>query len=117
MRRHCLVAALVTALLTAAAAGCGSSDAAAPSGQPVSVEAARVLDGSVDVEGYLIAGAEVELCDMILESYPPQCGGATLVVEGADLDALTTSEAAGVRWSDDPVTLSGTVDDGVLDVR
>ena len=51
----------------------------------------------------------VRLCDAVLESFPPQCGGATLVVDGLDLASLDLEEANGLRWAEG-VTLLGSVE-------
>lgn len=105
--------ALIVLLLTA---GCGSGG----SSGPLSIQQALSSHGSDPrtVRGSLIAtGDTVRLCGAILESYPPQCGGPFLVVQGLDLgtfEGLTT--ASGVTWSDREVELTGTVADGVLTV-
>ena len=55
------------------------------------------MNGSlfVDAEGTVL------LCSAIAESFPPQCGGSRLVVDGLDLDVLAdVQEANGVRWVD-----------------
>ena len=58
----------------------------------------------------------------LAESYPPQCGGASLVVEGLELasvESLTTPaepEYAHTSWTNAPVELYGVVADGVLAV-
>jgi hypothetical protein len=68
-------------------------------------------DDIVSVSGALFVDADgtVRLCEAIAESFPPQCGGASLVVEGLDLGALDLQEAEGVRWAD-AVTLLGSVE-------
>ena len=83
------------ALLSAAAlAGCGG--------------------GGEERRGFLVdTGAELRLCEALAESYPPQCGGESLLVEGEPPDG-EWSEAQGVRWTDEQVTLRGEVEDGVL---
>ncbi|MGH2428415.1 MAG: hypothetical protein ACRDGV_05945 [Candidatus Limnocylindria bacterium] len=77
-----------------------------PDGPGLSVSDAIATAGSGDrvvVTGALFADPEgtVRLCEAIAESFPPQCGGARLVVEGLDLDAIPDlEEANGVRWSE-----------------
>lgn len=68
-------------------------------------------DDIVAVTGALFVAADgsVLLCDLIAESFPPQCGGARIAVEGLDLDALDLDEANGVRWVE-RVTLLGSVE-------
>lgn len=58
------------------------------------------------------------LCGALAESFPPQCGGGALVIVGLDEAVLDTALASsgGVTWSDQAVTLSGTLDNGVLTV-
>ena len=51
----------------------------------------------------------VRLCDAVLESFPPQCGGAWLLVDGLDLTSLELEEANGLRWAEG-VTLLGSVE-------
>ena len=74
--------------------------------------AAGTIDGPFVVTGYLFVDADgnAVLCEAIAESYPPQCGGASIDVAG-DIpmwDDLTADQ--GLRWSDDPVELEGTFD-------
>lgn len=68
-------------------------------------------DDIVAVTGALFVAGDgsVLLCDLIAESFPPQCGGARIAVEGLDLDSLELQEANGVRWSE-RVTLLGSVE-------
>jgi hypothetical protein len=139
MRPHLLIrggagwlAALV--LLTLALAACatapastsgpstapGSSAAATPAGAPLDVDglvaALPGLDGATaTVTGFLLlTGDQARLCAMTLESYPPQCGGATIRVLGAVPQAVVAS----LEHTNDPtlaqaiwgqVTITGTV--------
>lgn len=70
------------------------------------------------VNGFIVATQDqVRFCSALFESYPPQCGGDSLRVEGLDLatiEGLTTAE--GVTWSDQPIQLLGSVQDGVITV-
>ncbi len=70
------------------------------------------------VRGNLLAERdEIRLCSALAESFPPQCGGASLRVEGLDLERVGGLTSAGdVAWSDRPVELRGVVEDGVLRV-
>ncbi|MDA1061941.1 MAG: hypothetical protein O2895_03400 [Chloroflexi bacterium] len=124
-----LLAALAGLLLLAAA--CSDDDdaddadaTAAPlsrgAGPGISVAEARAstLDGPLLVNGFLVVqGDEAELCEALAESFPPQCGGDSLAVEGLDLDAFEglSSEQA-TRWSEAPIQLLGAVEGGVLTV-
>ena len=54
--------------------------------------------------------AGTRLCDALMESYPPQCGWAWVVVANpGDLD-VELDEAQGIAWSPSPVVLTGTYD-------
>lgn len=87
-------------------------------GGGLSVEEALETDaeGTIAVQGFIVAeGGTALLCDLLAESFPPQCGGASLEVanlDSIDPDDLTTSQS--VTWSDLPVTLLGEIVDGIL---
>lgn len=59
----------------------------------------------------------LRLCYSVLESYPPQCGKPSLVVEGLDLNTVSDlTTANGVTWSDGEIKVLGTVAAGTLTV-
>jgi hypothetical protein len=101
-------------------AGGPSDDTGRPDGSTaISVGEARAgnHEGPVLVKGYLFVDAEGKaiLADAILESYPPQPGGALLEVEGidlADVEGLQTDQ--GRSWTNDMVELLGTVEGKTL---
>lgn len=69
-------------------------------------------DDLVTVTGALFVDADgtVRLCDAIAESFPPQCGGARILVDGLDLEAVDELETEGdVSWAES-VTLFGSVE-------
>jgi hypothetical protein len=69
-------------------------------GEPVLVNGALFID----------ADGEVLLCEAIAESFPPQCGGARLLVEGLDPASIPDLEEANdVRWAES-VQLLGRVE-------
>ncbi|MGK0275647.1 MAG: hypothetical protein ACI9N0_002033 [Ilumatobacter sp.] len=80
--------------------------------------------GIVAVRGFLFDdGSGLRLCSVLAESFPPQCGGALLTVEGFDFDRMIevpeyelvqVENSGGVRWSDGHVTLFGEVVNGNL---
>lgn len=73
-------------------------------------------DGSLHVVGLLIDdGSGWQLCEEVLESYPPQCGGQTLTVEGLDPEQVPLEESGGVRWQTE-ATVVGEVDGDTLTV-
>ncbi|HXV58007.1 MAG TPA: hypothetical protein VD704_09075, partial [Gaiellaceae bacterium] len=64
-----------------------------------------------------VAGDETRLCAALAESFPPQCGGPSLVVAGLEPEAVAGIVAeGGVMWTDRPIELEGTVQDGRLEV-
>jgi hypothetical protein len=104
------------------------STTTAPGGSVVlTVEQALAAEQGqlVNVTGFVMATVEKTiLCSALAESYPPQPGGATLPLEGLDLNSLVgLSSTAGqedlaeVTWSDYWVVLTGVVKDGVLTVE
>lgn len=93
----------------------------APVGPGISVAEAlqSTLAGPLLVNGFVVTTADdtVYLAEALAESLPPQPGGATLIVEGLDLDVLDgLTSAQGITWSDQPVQILGDVADGVLTV-
>ena len=116
------ILSLVFALLVAACRG-GSEQKPVPvSGMPiqggglsVSEALASDLEGPLMVKGHIVArDGEVRFCEALLESLPPQCGGASVRLEGLDLAGLR--EQDGVRWSDDTVSVLGEIVKGTLTV-
>jgi hypothetical protein len=109
-------------VLAVTLAGCGGSDddltepGGGPGGEPVGVGVAvdDGLTGSVTLTGFLLDDGQVRLCDAIMESYPPQCGGASVSVEGVDVAALEGATVEGeVAWLEQ-ATVTGQLEDGVL---
>ena len=85
------------------------------------IEHALRLHGArrVHVRGFLLRFDQepLRLCAQLLESFPPQCGGPSLVVEGLNIDSLSDIIRGGdCAWSARPVELDGIVDDGILQV-
>jgi hypothetical protein len=73
------------------------------------------LDGPLMVKGFVVrTGDEVRLCSALAESFPPQCGGPSLAVEGT-VDADFAQEGD-VRWTETEVSLLGDVEGDVLRV-
>jgi hypothetical protein len=128
MRTLALIATLAAAAALAAcggeeddapAAGGTSSGAAAPqssglgAGPAVSIDEA-LASGSDEMQlvaGNLLAqGGEVRLCSALAESFPPQCGGASLHVVGLKLEEVDGLITEGdVGWTDRPIELLGVV--------
>ncbi len=130
-----LGAVLLLVIATAVVSACGSTpgDGGGTPEPPavLSIEEALAVDPGQDVsvQGSLVAtgsGADQKmvLASVLLESYPPQAGGATLPLEGLDLDSIVglsstigQPELAPVTWSDFWLVLSGPVTDGTLKVE
>ena len=73
------------------------------------------LDGPLTVKGFVVqTGDRARLCSALAESFPPQCGGPSLEIEGS-VDAAFAQEG-NVRWTETEVSLLGHVDQGVLRV-
>lgn len=85
-------------------------------GLEVSEALATDAVGIIAVQGYLLDdGTGALLCEALAESYPPQCGGASIPVTGYE-EAIDVplANASGVTWTDDRVTLFGEIVEGVL---
>jgi ABC-type glycerol-3-phosphate transport system substrate-binding protein len=94
-------------------AACGGSD------EVTSLSDAADADDGTDAEltGFVVSvSGDTKLCEVLLESFPPQCGGANVVVVGLNLGALDAQTEGNVTWTDGTVTLSGTIEDGALEV-
>jgi hypothetical protein len=119
MKTLIFIAALLAATALAACGGDGDGSAD-DAGTAISIDDALTSDSDdpLLVSGNLLAeGGEVRLCSALAESFPPQCGGASLAVEGldlADVDGLVTE--GNVSWTDRPIQLLGVVSDGTLTV-
>ena len=122
---------MLAALLAAATlAGCGgddSDDAAGGNTMPgttqsagagISIEEALESDSSEPllVNGnLLVMDGQARLCSALAESFPPQCGGASLLVTGLDVAQVEGLIMEGdVMWTDRPTQLAGVVSNGIL---
>ena len=75
------------------------------------------ITGPLLINGNLHVGQLTRLCETLAESFPPQCGGRFLIVDGLELktvEGLTTEGS--ITWSDQPVQVLGTVDGEVLTI-
>jgi hypothetical protein len=72
--------------------------------------------GLIAVRGFLVADAGgSRLCELLAESLPPQCGGASIEMTSLDgVDPDSIEEAQGVQWTDDLVIVFGQIVDGKL---
>jgi hypothetical protein len=117
-----LLAGSVLAVVILVACGSASTPSAAPSAPAAAIDVdalvadAATLDGqTVRVQGYLLAtDAGATMCSLLLESYPPQCGGGVVLtgeIPGdvvAGLDKTTEPDLAQAMWG--WVEVVGTVD-------
>jgi len=132
------IAALLAALALAACASQGpdtptdDDDSPPPSVAPGDAPVLVIADGDVNGPGLSVTDAlghqatddlvtvtgalfvdpdgTVRLCDAIAESFPPQCGGDRIEVQGLDLSTVPDlQDANGVQWADS-ATLSGSVE-------
>lgn len=101
------------------AGGAISPSSAVGPGISVSDALGSTLAGPLLVNGMLLVrDGEVRLCEALAESFPPQCGGDSLLIEGLALDSVDgLTSAQGVIWSDGLIQILGDVRDGVLTVR
>ena len=123
-KRLFLLAVVIIASVVVAA--CGDDDGDLVSG-PISgvgpgISIGEVfasnLTGPLLINGFLhVQNDQARLCEVLAESFPPQCAGRSLVVKGLDLMTMDglTSEGS-VTWSDQPVQVLGTVEGEVLTV-
>ena len=114
-----LVLLAVVTIASVAAAACGDDDGDLDSG-PISGVGLGIsigqaitsnLTGPLLINGLLhVQNGQVRLCETLAESFPPQCGGRSLVVTGLDLTTIDGLSSAGsVTWSDQPVQVLGSV--------
>ena len=87
-------------------------------GGGLSVAEALATDaiGILAVRGFIVDdGVLARLCETLAESFPPQCGGASVAVPGYQaVDVGPLSQAEGVTWTDQPVVIFGELIDGTL---
>jgi hypothetical protein len=85
-------------------------------GLSVSEALATDATGVIGVQGSLFDdGTGARLCEALAESYPPQCGGVSIPVTGyEEVITVPLSNAQGVTWTDQPVSLLGEIINGTL---
>ena len=63
------------------------------------------------VVGYVVIDdAGVRLCEVLAESFPPQCGGAEIVIGNPEMLVVDLEQEQSIRWTNDRVQLVGTYD-------
>jgi hypothetical protein len=98
--------------------GDGEPGDAPPAGAPDALTISQALEteGVVVVAGFFFDdGSGPRLCEALAESFPPQCGGTSIAVTGYEevIDVPLQSEQ-GVSWTDQTVTFTGEIVDGVM---
>jgi len=118
-----LAVAIIVSMVAAACGGDGGdflSDPVSGVGPGISIGEALTSDlkGPLLINGQLhVQNGRARLCEVLAESFPPQCAGRFLVVAGLDLTKIDglTSEGS-VTWSDQTVQVLGSVEGEVLTV-
>jgi len=97
-----------------------SGGALAGSGLTVPEALGTDATGVIAVRGFLFDdGSGLRLCEVLAESFPPQCGGAHLVIDGLtfgdvpnlpEAEDVTVTTEQNVTWTDSFVTLLGEFD-------
>lgn len=92
------------------------SGMAADGGLTVAEALESAATGTIAVKGFIVeAAGEARLCDALAESFPPQCGEASVQLGTLDqVDPESLSSEGNVRWTDATVTVFGELIDGTL---
>lgn len=104
------------------AGACGSTDRqGAVGGAPLLTPGeAQGRSGLVAVQGFLWSrpgDGDFRLCDLVLESFPPQCGGSQISLEDVDITEIAGIDfSQNVFWAEQ-VRARGELDDGTLTVE
>jgi hypothetical protein len=86
----------------------------------LTIEEALAYDGTdaIAVSGFFVSlDGEARLCSVLAESFPPQCGGLSVTI--ANPEVLTSTplvEEGSTQWSEDAVTLIGTITGDVFTI-
>lgn len=93
-----------------------SSGALAGGGLTVTQALTTDAVGVIAVQGFLFDdGSGALLCEVLAESFPPQCGGASIPVVGyEEAISVPISSEQGVIWTDAVVAVLGEIVDGTL---
>ena len=121
------IAAVVIGLALIAAACSSSSDDGGVNADPTTNrvaapgDIAALPDGTeVITQGVLVIADDTRLCDVLLESAPPACGGESAVLGDLQRDQVVALQAPtdpagqGVAWTTYPLPIVGTVQGGIL---
>lgn len=128
MRPGLVAVGVGLALAAAACGGESSDDSSDVIEEPTTTnriaqpgDVAALPEGTeVITQGVIVIADEMRLCDVLLESAPPACGGASVVLADLPredivaLQAPTDPEGGGVAWTTYPVSVVGTVQSGMM---
>ena len=86
-----------------------------PAGNGLTVS--QALRSDVDdvllVRGFLVVvDGDERICETLAESYPPQCGEASMPVRDLRLVDLPLKREGATEWTEEAVTLTGRLEDG-----
>lgn len=72
--------------------------------------------GTIALQGFVVAvGEELRLCEALAESFPPQCGGASLLLDSLDtIDPDELKTEGNVTWTDFSQTVLGELNGDLL---
>ena len=72
--------------------------------------------GVIAITGSLVVDDQgARLCDLLLESFPAQCGGASMPVTGyEEVLSVPLTSTQGISWTDQAVSFLGEIVDGTL---
>ncbi|MCP4966996.1 MAG: hypothetical protein GY926_17410 [bacterium] len=84
----------------------------------VAVPVADAVDmvGNVSVTGFMVdVDGVIRLCEALAESFPPQCGGASITITSSEqIDPDDLQNEGSLTWTDKGVTVFGEMVDGTL---
>ena len=74
------------------------------------------VSGVIAVKGFLFVDDDgARLCELLAESFPPQCGGASLPITGyEEVLGVPLNTEQGISWTDGYETFLGEIVDGTL---
>ena len=99
--------------------GGGSSGFLVNGGLTVSEALATDATGIIAVKGFLVVDdSGARLCELLAESFPAQCGGASIPISGyEEVLSVPLNNSQGISWTDDLVSFLGEIVDGTLVVN
>ena len=103
----------VAAIVSLPLAGCGDDD----NGPITTISQAILQDGDAELEGFVhIVEDRARLCGVLRESFPPQCGDPAVEIANVEVLDVELATEQDVSWTDLTISVTGTVEDGVLTI-